>query len=133
MSDDGLNEQPQINYVSPVANVLGRAPVIPYLAQGPQIVHYQWKFVSSLLKNSKNEDIVFPVNDDRDRRWARRLEWVIEHLDRAKADMDQLQTDFEQVLRRSKEVHFRKYYERRVVELEEMLENAHWRLRGQRI
>ena len=47
--------------------------------------------------------------------------------------MDQLQTDFEQVLRRSKEVHFRKYYERRVVELEEMLENAHRRLRGQRI
>jgi len=77
---------------------------------------------------------LFPVNDDRDRRWARRLEWVIEeHLDRAKADMDQLQTDFEQVLRRSKEVHFRKYYERRVVELEEMLENAHRRLWGQRI
>ena len=134
LSDDGLNEQPQINYVSPVVNVLGRAPVIPYFAQGPQIVHYQWKFVSSLLKNSKNEEIVFPVNDDRDRRWARRLEWVIEeHLDRAKADMDQLQTDVEQLLRRSKEVHFRKYYERRVVELEEMLENAHRRLRGQRI
>ena len=55
------------------------------------------------------------------------------HLDRAKADMDQLQTDFEQVLRRSKEVHFRKYYERRVVELEEMLESAHRRLRAQRI
>jgi hypothetical protein len=47
--------------------------------------------------------------------------------------MDQLQTDFEQVLRRSKEVHFRKYYERRVVELEEMLESAHRRLRAQRI
>ena len=47
--------------------------------------------------------------------------------------MDQLQTDFEQVLRRSKEVHFRKYYERRVVELEEMLESAHLRLRAQRI
>ena len=44
LSDDGLNEQPQINYVSPVVNVLGRAPVIPYLAQGPQIVHYHWKF-----------------------------------------------------------------------------------------
>ena len=82
-----------------MANVLGRAPVNPYFAQGQQIVHYQWKFVSSLLKNSKNEEIVFPVNDDRDRRWARRLEWAIEeHLDRAKADMDQLQTDFEQVL-----------------------------------
>ncbi len=47
--------------------------------------------------------------------------------------MDQLQADFEQVLRRSKEVHFRKYYERRAVELEEMLENAHRRLRAQRI
>ena len=45
--------------------------------------------------------------------------------------MDQLQTDFEQVLRRSKEVHFRKYYERRVVELEEMLKNVHQHLRGQ--
>ena len=60
---------------------------------------------------------------------------IEEHLDRAKADMDQLQTDveLEQVLRRSKEVHFRKYYQRSVVELEEMLENAHLRLRGQRI
>jgi len=98
---------------------------------------FAWKVLGILPvlnKNSKNEEIVFPVNDDRDRRWARRLEWAIEeHLDRAKADMDQLQTDFEQVLRRSKEVHFRKYYERRVVELEEMLESAHRRLRAQRI
>ena len=33
--------------------------------------------VSTLLKNSKNEEIVFPVNDDRDRRWARRLEFFM--------------------------------------------------------
>ena len=71
---------------------------------------------------------------------SRALEWVIEEhleliLDRAKANMDQLQTDVEQVLRRSKAVHFRKYYQHsvQVVELAEMLENTHLRLRDQLI
>ena len=72
-------------------------------------VRYSWRFVSTQLKNSKGE-IFYPVRDDRDREWASRLEWVVgEHLHRAEDDLDQLQADFEGVLRQSKEVHFRKY------------------------
>ncbi len=89
LSDDGLNEQTQITDHSSV--------------QGQQTVHYPWKFVSAQLKNSKNEEIFFPVNDDKDQNWARRLEWAAdEHRDLADADMDRLQTDFKQVLRQSK-------------------------------
>ena len=43
---------------------------------GTNPVHYPWGSVSSLLMNSKGEEIVYPVEDDRDRIWARRLEWV---------------------------------------------------------
>ena len=49
----------------------------------PQRFHFPWKFVSSQLTNSKGDEIFYPVNDERDRQWARRLEWVIgHHLDR---------------------------------------------------
>jgi hypothetical protein len=43
----------------------------------PKRVHFPWKFVSSELKNYKGEEILFPVNDEQDRRRARRLKWVI--------------------------------------------------------
>ncbi len=57
--------------------------------------------------------------------WARRLEWVIDELrDLADADMDLLQTDFEQVLRQSREVHFWNYDQHRVAELKELLEKV---------
>jgi hypothetical protein len=62
------------------------------------------------LKNSKGDEILFPVNDEQDCRWARRLEWVIEeHLDRAEDDLDKLQADYEAVFRRSEEAHERRY------------------------
>jgi hypothetical protein len=31
----------------------------------PKRVHFPWKFVSSELKNSKGEEIFFPINDAR--------------------------------------------------------------------
>jgi hypothetical protein len=69
---------------------------------GTNPVHYPWGSVSSLLTNSKGEEIIYPVEDDRDRIWARRLEWVVDqHLDRAEDELEQnqLQRDFEAVLR----------------------------------
>ena len=57
--------------------------------------HYPCHFVSSLLKNSKGDEIIFPVNDDRDRQWARRLDWVVErHLDRAEDELEELHADY---------------------------------------
>ena len=47
-------------------------------------VHYPLGSVSSLLMNSKGEEIIYPVEHDLDWIWARRLEWVVDqHLDRA--------------------------------------------------
>jgi hypothetical protein len=70
---------------------------------GTNPVHYPWGSVSSLLMNSKGEEIIYPVEDDRDRIWARRFEWVVDqHLDRAEDEQNQLQRDFEAVLRQSK-------------------------------
>ena len=40
----------------------------------PPRFHYPYRFVSSLLKNSKGDEILIPVNDERDRQWARRLD-----------------------------------------------------------
>ncbi len=37
--------------------------------------NFPWKFACTQLKNSHGE-IFYPVRDDRDRLWARRLEWV---------------------------------------------------------
>ena len=67
-------------------------------------MHYPWGFVSSQLMNSKGGEIFYRVNDDRDRKWARRLEWVVkQHLDRAEDELDQRQQEFEAVLRQCKE------------------------------
>ena len=47
---------------------------------------FPWKFACTQLNNAKGE-IFYPVRDDKDRIWARRLEWVVEnHLDIAKAE-----------------------------------------------
>jgi hypothetical protein len=57
---------------------------------------YLWGSVSSLLMNSKGEEIIYRVGDNRDQIWARRLEWVVDqHLDRAEDKQNQLQCDFE--------------------------------------
>ena len=96
----------------------------------PKSVHFPWKFVSSQLKNSKGEEIPFPVNDEQDRRWARRLEWVIEeHLDRAEDDLDKLQADYEAVLRRSQEAHERRYDRAYISDLTKRLDAANKSLR----
>ncbi len=73
------------------------------LEPGTNRVHfpkYPWGSVSSLLMNSKGEEIIYRVEDDRDQIWARRLELVVDqHLDRAADKQNQLQRDFEAVLR----------------------------------
>ncbi len=55
--------------------------------------------------NSKGEEITYRVEDNRDRTWARRLEWVDDqHLDRAEDEHNQLHRDFEAVLCQSKQL-----------------------------
>jgi hypothetical protein len=73
------------------------------------------RFVTSYL-NSQGQRDHLPVNDEDDRLWAKRLEWVIEvfeeHLDRdhrAEDSLDKLQSEYEAVLRQSREAHERKY------------------------
>lgn len=100
------------------------------LEPGTKPVYYPWGTVSSLLMTSKGEEIIYQVEDDRDRIWARRLEWVVdEHLDRAEDEQKQLQRDFETVLRQSKEAHYRKYEQARIDELTKQLDEAHRTLR----
>ena len=103
----------------------------PPTVTGP--VHYPWGFVSSQLMNSKGEEITYRVDDDRDRIWARRLEWVVDqHLDRAEDELNQLQADFEAVLRQSKEARERKFDQAHIADLYRQLETAHMRLRALR-
>jgi hypothetical protein len=60
--------------------------------------------------NWKGDEIIYRVEDDRDRIWARRLEWVVDqHLDRAEDEQNQLQRDFEAVLRQCKQARVRNY------------------------
>jgi hypothetical protein len=88
-------------------------------------VHYPWPFVSPQLLNTKGEEIYFPVVDDKDRCWARRLEWAIDHhRDLDEAELNGLQAHFEKVLRRSRDHH--QLY---IKSLQEQLESAHKRLR----
>lgn len=92
--------------------------------------HYPWKFVSAQLTNRKGDEILYPINDDRDRLWARRLEWAIDkHRDIAEDDLDELQRDYEKVLRRSKEAHERRYDQWHIAELYQRLELANKRFR----
>lgn len=69
-------------------------------------VQRPWRFVSSQLMDSKGQDILYQVNSDNERKWARRLEWAVDqHLDRAEDDLEELHADFNDVLRQSKEAH----------------------------
>ena len=103
------------------------------LGTGANPVHYPWGLVPSLLMNSKGEEIIYPVEDDRDRIWARRLEWVVDqHLDRAEDEQKQLQRDFEAVLRQSKDARERKYDQATISYLSKQLDTARetiWALR----
>ncbi len=60
--DDGQNMNKDPDSVQPVL----------------QDFRYSWKFVTSHLTNAKCDAILYPVNDNRDREWAKRLEWAIE-------------------------------------------------------
>jgi hypothetical protein len=97
----------------------------------PVYFHYPWKFVSAQLKNAKGDEIFYPVNDNRDREWARRLEWAIgKHRDIAEEDLDQLTEDYVDVIRQSKEAHERKYDQQHIASLYERLERANQRFRA---
>jgi hypothetical protein len=92
---------------------------------GTNPVHYPWGSVSSLLMNSKGEEIIYRVEDDRDRIWARRLDWVVDqHLDRAEDAQNQLQRDYEAVLRQCKQARERKYYQATISYLNKQLGTA---------
>ena len=92
--------------------------------------HYPWKFVSAQLTNAKGDETFYPVNHNRVRKWARRLEWAIEkYRDIAEHDLDELQRNYEDVLRQSKEAHERKYDQGHIAELYKRLELAKKSLR----
>jgi hypothetical protein len=83
------------------------------------------------IEKFKGDEIFIglPVNDSDetlgDRRWAGRLEWVIrEHLDRVGDDPDKLQSDYEAVLRKPREVHERKYDQAYISDLTMRLDAA---------
>ncbi len=75
--------------------------------------------------NSKGEEIIYRVEEDRDQIWARRLEWVVDqHLDRAEDEQNQLQHDFEAVLRQCKQARERKYDQTTISYLNKQLDTA---------
>jgi hypothetical protein len=86
--------------------------------------------VPSQLMNSKGVEIFYWVNDDRDRKWAWRLEWVVkQHLYRpgGKDELDQLQ-QFGAALRQCKDARERKYDQEHIADLYKQLETAHMTL-----
>jgi hypothetical protein len=94
----------------------------------PVYFHYPWTFVFAQLKNAKGHEIFYPVNDNSDREWARRLEWAIgKHCDIAKEDLDQLTEECADVIRQSKEAHERKYDQHHIATLYERLERVNQR------
>ena len=96
-------------------------------------VDYPWDWVSPQLLNRKGEEIYYPVVDDNDRSWARRLEWAINHhRDLAQSDLDGLQAECERVLRRSQSAAVRRDEQYYIKSLRDQLEDAHKRLRDAR-
>ena len=93
-------------------------------------VDYPWDWVSPQLLNRKGEEIYYPVVDDADRAWARRLEWAINHhRDLAQSDLNGLQAECERVLRRSQSAAVRRDERYYIKSLQSQLEDAHKRLR----
>ncbi len=92
-------------------------------------VDYHWDWVSPQLLNRKGEEIYYPVVDDNELSWARRLEWAINyHWDLAQSDLNGVQAECELVLRRSLRVAFRRYEQHYIKYLQAQLEDAHKRL-----
>jgi ElaB/YqjD/DUF883 family membrane-anchored ribosome-binding protein len=84
--------------------------------------------------DSKGKEILYRVDSDTDRKWARRLEWVVDkHRDGAEDDLEELHADFNDVLRQSKEAHKRKYDQQHIDELNKRLEQANKALRAHRL
>ena len=100
----------------------------------PRPIHFPWQFVSPQLLDSKGEQIFYPVVDDTDRSWARRLEWAIDcHRDLAEADLNGLQAEFETQLRTSREAVVGRKDDRLYIKsLQKQLECAHERFRNLR-
>ena len=62
---------------------------------------YPWKFVSPQLLDRDGREILYPVEDDRDRWWARKMECAINHhRDLAERDLDGLQAYSLDIVRR---------------------------------
>jgi hypothetical protein len=62
---------------------------------------YPWKFVSPQLLDRDGREILYPVEDDRDRWWARKMECAINHhRDLAERDLDGLQAYSLEIVRR---------------------------------
>jgi hypothetical protein len=105
----------------------------PTPAPPPQRFHFPWKFVSAQLTDSKGDEIFYPVNDGRDRQWARRLEWAINrHRDIAEDDLEELHADHLAVLRESREAHERRHDQEHIAELNKRLEATNKALRDYR-
>ena len=65
---------------------------------------YPWKFVSPQLLDSKGQEILYPLEDDRDRWWARKLESAVNHhRDLAERDLDGLRAFSSDLVRRVKQ------------------------------
>ena len=65
---------------------------------------YPWKFVSPQLLDRDGREILYPVEDDRDRWWARKMECAINHhRDLAERDLDGLQAYSLEIVSRVKQ------------------------------
>jgi hypothetical protein len=65
---------------------------------------YPWKFVSPQLLDRNGREIFYPVEDDRDRWWARKMECAINHhRDLGERDLDGLQAYSLEIVRRVKQ------------------------------
>jgi hypothetical protein len=102
--DDAVAEQD-----SPQCLVHQHAPESPDIHDSPvgkkrrlvTVQHYPWKFVSPQLLDRDGQEIFYPVDDDRDRWWARKMEWAIDHhRDLAERDLDDLQAKSSDVVRK---------------------------------
>ena len=66
-------------------------------------VHYHSRTFDSRLKTLSGKKIVYPINDDSDRIWAKRMDWVLDqHIEHSKDELRNCEEDFKAVLGRSR-------------------------------
>jgi hypothetical protein len=91
--------------------------------RGPHNIHGPFSTLSS--QDAKGNEIFYSVIDDRDRQWARRLEFATkQYRDLAEDDLDELQAEYEVVIRQSKKVHERKYDQKEIAMLNKRLDQG---------